>query len=101
MEDIIFSLMILQCIILLGLIERMTHRQCDRGQGDCDGDDDCLDVTLCVILLVTYIFAGTAGKWNVQNPVFYLTSLRLQSVVITTADGCMKGFRNTKIKKSG
>ena len=39
-----FSLMSLQCMIPSGLIERMTHRQCDRGQGDCDGDDDCLDV---------------------------------------------------------
>ena len=28
----------------LGLIERMTHTQCDRGQGDCDKDDDCFDV---------------------------------------------------------
>ena len=95
--------MILQWIIPLGLIERMTHRQCYRGQGDCDGDDDCLDVTvtLCVILFITYIFAGTAGKLNVKNAVFYLTSLRLQSVVVTTADSCMKGFRNTKIKKSG
>ena len=46
-----------------GLIERMTHRQCDRGQGDCDGDDDCLDVriTLCVIYIGTNIQISLQG----------------------------------------
>ena len=31
--------------ITVGVLARMTHQQCDRGQGDCDGDDDCFDVT--------------------------------------------------------